>query len=324
MYADVTLVCDDNIQIPAHKIILSSFSQTFRSIIESNNESSNNVFIYLRGIKFSIMESIMEYIYKGETALAMEEMNEFLAVAKEFQIKEVGEYVNIKNSDVEEVIPPSDQSSFQAHTLLDEVEVVIETDDQEAESNCVNEDDCDVDETQNLDLQPSKIKGKEIINSYNDFISIDTLQDVSSTGFGKSEVVSVNGRKEMLHHEMDKVKKETKYSCKYCHKKYGQKTGLDYHINSQHENIKKHQCHKCDYKSASKANVNQHVRMMHENIRYKCDQCEISLISNNALTRHVNNIHLGIKWMCVKCDYKANRKCDLKLHYSTIHNELMD
>ena len=51
---DVTLVCDDQKQFKAHKVVLSASSTVFKSIINGNY--STNPVIYLRGILSWILE----------------------------------------------------------------------------------------------------------------------------------------------------------------------------------------------------------------------------------------------------------------------------
>lgn len=45
--------------------------------------------MYLRGVQYSEMESIMQFIYIGEATFYEERMDEFLAVAKSLEIKEL-------------------------------------------------------------------------------------------------------------------------------------------------------------------------------------------------------------------------------------------
>ena len=75
VFADLTLVTDDKQQIKAHQNILSACSPVFKNILllESNN---TNPVIYLRGIQHSEMESIMQFIYLGETRFCEERMSE--------------------------------------------------------------------------------------------------------------------------------------------------------------------------------------------------------------------------------------------------------
>ena len=83
---DVTLVSDDKKQFKAHKIVLSASSPVFKSIISDNLSSP---IIYLRGIQSYEIESILQFIYLGQATFYQERMNEFLNVAKSFQIKEI-------------------------------------------------------------------------------------------------------------------------------------------------------------------------------------------------------------------------------------------
>ena len=86
-FTDVTLVCEDRKYIKAHKNILSACSPVFKDIVKL--EQSSKQIIYLRGINFSELESIMQFIYLGEATFYEERMNEFLAVAKSLEIKEL-------------------------------------------------------------------------------------------------------------------------------------------------------------------------------------------------------------------------------------------
>ena len=90
---DVTLVCDDKRQFKAHKIVLSACSSVFKSIINDLPQTSS--VIYLRGIQHQEMESILEFMYLGEASFYQERMNEFLNVAKNLQIKDMSNNVNL-------------------------------------------------------------------------------------------------------------------------------------------------------------------------------------------------------------------------------------
>ena len=63
-FSDVTLVTEDKMQIKANMNILSACSPVFKDILKKEKNSSQ--IIYLRGIQFSEMDSIMQFIYLGE------------------------------------------------------------------------------------------------------------------------------------------------------------------------------------------------------------------------------------------------------------------
>ena len=78
-FSDVTLVTEDKKQIKANINILSACSPVFKDILKK--EKNSNQIMYLRGIQFPEMESIMQFIYLGEATFYEERMDEFLAVA---------------------------------------------------------------------------------------------------------------------------------------------------------------------------------------------------------------------------------------------------
>ena len=86
-FSDVTLVSEDKKQIKANINILSACSPVFKDILKKDNNSSP--IVYLRGIQYPEMESIIQFIYHGETTFLNERMDEFLSVAKSLEIKEI-------------------------------------------------------------------------------------------------------------------------------------------------------------------------------------------------------------------------------------------
>ena len=88
-FSDVTLVCDDNKQIKAHKVILSSSSSFFRHILLNNPH--NNPLLYLKGVKFEDLKAVTEFIYQGETQLKESNLESFLNVAVDLEVEGVME-----------------------------------------------------------------------------------------------------------------------------------------------------------------------------------------------------------------------------------------
>merc|ERR1712189_119239 len=105
-FTDVTLISDDQHQYRVHKFILSACSTVFQKILASNSHNSS---IYLRGIRHEELDSILQFIYLGEASFYHERMNEFLNVAKNLDIKEIGK--NVIDAD-EEGKNGNDNESF--------------------------------------------------------------------------------------------------------------------------------------------------------------------------------------------------------------------
>ena len=83
-FFDCTLSCGSR-QIQAHKIILSACSPFFRSILKQNPHQ--HPLLYLKGVTFTDLQAVLNFMYHGEVNIAQEELNSFLAVAEELQVK---------------------------------------------------------------------------------------------------------------------------------------------------------------------------------------------------------------------------------------------
>ena len=84
-FTDVTLVCEDDKQIKAHKVILSSSSSFFRRILIRNPHQ--HPLLYLKGISYSDLQSVVRFLYFGEAEIAQDNLETFLEAAKEFEIE---------------------------------------------------------------------------------------------------------------------------------------------------------------------------------------------------------------------------------------------
>ncbi|XP_023319831.1 broad-complex core protein isoform X10 [Eurytemora carolleeae] len=83
-FFDITLACEDD-QIPAHKVILSACSPFFRAILKRNKHE--HPLLYLKGVKYSDLVSVLNFMYHGEVNVAQEDLNTFLAVAEDLKVK---------------------------------------------------------------------------------------------------------------------------------------------------------------------------------------------------------------------------------------------
>jgi len=85
-FFDVTLSVGPGHQhIQAHKLILSACSPFFRGVLKQNQHA--HPLLYLKGVGFSELQAVLNFMYHGEVNVAQEELNTFLAVAEELQVK---------------------------------------------------------------------------------------------------------------------------------------------------------------------------------------------------------------------------------------------
>jgi len=83
-FFDITLACEDD-QLEAHKVILSACSPFFRTILRRNKHE--HPLLYLKGVKYADLVSVLNFMYHGEVNVAQEELNSFLAVAEDLKVK---------------------------------------------------------------------------------------------------------------------------------------------------------------------------------------------------------------------------------------------
>ena len=93
-FSDVTLVCDGEQQIEAHKVILASSSIFLNNLLKQNKHS--HPLLYMRGISTIQLNAVVDFIYHGEVNINQDDLDAFLNLAEELQLK------GLKSPNVEE------------------------------------------------------------------------------------------------------------------------------------------------------------------------------------------------------------------------------
>ena len=114
-FADVTLACEDGQQVEAHKVILAASSPFFQKLLGRNKHP--HPLIYMRGIKSDDLLAIVDFIYRGEANVYQENLDSFLAIAEELQVKYLMREMNEGVKGFEETdnyLPPTVLPAFRA------------------------------------------------------------------------------------------------------------------------------------------------------------------------------------------------------------------
>jgi len=83
-FLDVSLVCEGS-ELQAHKVVLSACSSEFYKILQ--NHPHQHPLLYMKGVRFSDLQSILTFMYNGEVSLPQDDLNSFLDVAEDLKIK---------------------------------------------------------------------------------------------------------------------------------------------------------------------------------------------------------------------------------------------
>ena len=84
-FADVTIITHDKVKFMAHKILLSSCSETFKFILKECNQAQS--ILYLSGVNSVNLKFILDYIYYGEVNLFQEQLDSFLQSAEKLEMQ---------------------------------------------------------------------------------------------------------------------------------------------------------------------------------------------------------------------------------------------
>merc|ERR1719342_1408827 len=248
-FTDVTLVSDDQHEYRVHKFILSACSNVFKKILTSN---PLNTSIYLRGIHHKELESILQFIYLGEVTFYHERMNEFLNVAKNLDIKEIGK--NVVNEEEEAGDTENSLHSDGNHVKDEPI----------------------LEKTASQVLRNSS---SSVLTDHKKPIRYPCqLCDFRATHSNS-----------LRRHIMSKHE-GIKYPCQQCDYKATQTCHLQTHIKSIHNGIK-YSCQRCDYQSTNLNNLQNHIKNIHEGITYPCQQCDYETTNSRSLQRHVKARH---------------------------------
>ena len=84
-FTDVTLASADGKQIDAHKVILCAASPFFQNLLKGNKHA--HPLIYMRGVDSEDLLALVDFFYSGEANIPQENLESFLKVAEELQLK---------------------------------------------------------------------------------------------------------------------------------------------------------------------------------------------------------------------------------------------
>ena len=84
-FTDVTFACEDGQQIEAHKVVLIASSPFFLNLLKRNKHP--HALVYMRGVKFDDLVSMIEFLYRGEANVHQENLDSFLALSEELRLK---------------------------------------------------------------------------------------------------------------------------------------------------------------------------------------------------------------------------------------------
>ena len=237
-FSDVTLACADGLQIKSHRIILASGSLVFKNLLETN--LMEKPVIFMRGVKSDHLSWIVDFLYKGEVNIDQENLNEFLALAEDLQLKGLTE---TGRGDVKEFLKPQGLNQKASRSAMaaklssnnDTIKAWGENKIVEAQK----------------DINPGGI--------------LSVIQDFQTAQTGNKSGVTFQDGFDDLEMEIGKLMKKVdgnKWTCVACGKN-DQKINIKKHIEGHHIERSDHFCNICGKHCRSRNALQKHMSTNH-------------------------------------------------------------
>jgi len=279
-FADVTIACDDDKQITAHKVILSACSPFFRNILLRNPHQKP--LLYLRGLKHEDIEAILRFMYLGQTEVNQSNLEHFLTAAKDLEVKGLNESLSKSGSPLafnqnkpESKFKPHEEQYGFNESSFDKVQ--FGTDEVQARQSGVQQ-------------KPIEIQTLDSYHLENDNSDWDNSNIVDTIDEEEGGIYNLGYPVDSLTNDNSYVQnKDGKYPCGQCDYQPGTKTLLRRHQQSKHQGVK-FPCDRCDRKFSSPDGLRVHI-YQHEGKTFPCNSCEAVFPSPPQLSTHKSKNH---------------------------------
>ena len=240
-FTDVTLVSEDGQQLEAHKVILAASSPFFQKLLERNRHS--HPLVYLRGLKYDDLSAVVDFLYCGEANVYQENLDAFLAIAEEFQLKGL-----MGNND--ENVKESQMPKFKLEPFKNNVDEI-----QRAHQNR---------EGQNRESQNRKSQNRESQNRE----SQKKAEPNNTIALASNFSGNLEGLEEMVQSMMEKSPNNYAHGnwkadiCKICGKE-GNKSAIKNHIEVKHLEGLVLPCNQCVKIFRCRDSLRSHIKRDH-------------------------------------------------------------
>ena len=258
-FSDVTLVCEEDSQIEAHRIILTACSPFFSAILKRNKHS--HPMIYMRGLKARNLGAVVDFMYHGEANIDQEDIEAFLALGEELRLKGLSrsadDSLNVsmeqtKKTKFTKLKFPRPQSKSFIKDETEEFETPAFIKDEIEPFTAPTEDDV----KQIKDLSDTSLEGdngdEDMATKSKQTITVDAN-------------ISANELEAKIRSLMEKVKEgDFRFKCAVCGKMTkGSRMNMTHHIETHISGVS-YPCSKCGKVSKTKSALKMHGYLNHK------------------------------------------------------------
>ena len=270
LFSDITLICEQNKQLKAHKVILGACSTFFRNILAHLPQHPS--YLYLDGMSYQDLRDAVRFMYLGEVRVEKKNLDTFMLVCKKLEILGLtGENLaSINDNSTLEEVDKDDEANESP-----EENVKVENHDHSEE----------LDDDENVHLDEITTNPSESENG----------SDAIENNLEDEEQESTNDS--IINFKPVRTIRNGKpvFACDKCEYVTSGKLRLKYHIDAKHLNIR-YPCSKCEYTSIQPSDLKKHKRFKHDKIRaYACEACPYKAFDKPSLLKHAISKNCPIK-----------------------------
>ena len=273
---DVTLACDGDYQVDAHKIVLSLGSTFFSQIFRKSKDQK--MFIYLKGVNQTGIENVLDFLYNGEAKVAQDELNSFLQIADEFQIRGLENIQLEKNIFQKSFVKKSTENVISSKVNLKQIDKL---------------ESLDISDHTNYNFsvemaEDQTISKDTIIAQQNEDDSLNNISEIENVESNDKDVEQTSIQNNLdLDMQIYKLleKKEDFWYCTPCGKKAKKRASLKQHVETHIEGFS-HLCHMCNKYSPTRKALKVHISNTHSLLLFDCTICGKSGMSKTSYKNH--------------------------------------
>jgi len=332
---DVSLACEEGKVVQAHKVILSACSSFFRSVLEKHPHQ--HPLLYLRGVKYDDLVAILDFMYQGEVNVKQEEVNSFLAVAEDLNVKGLTHSKRSEQPSGDDAPSSVEREAIKRPFTSEHSQPSPgERPTKKSKANVSNSQNSHLDNRLPQPAPPDEVQ--EDVLPPKLAVKTETQDTMIEDPIHVKE--EYEGTENSYYnyqqgYENDMINYENYYDEHYItENNFQQLTDSGENIidnrGGKRQYIKRTEkceknsegqyvCQHCEYKTKDAGNFWTHVDSIHEGVRYPCSECDFVAKRKGHLKIHVNTVHLGVRYPCNKCEYRAKSRGDLRTHRLGVH-----
>ena len=263
LFTDVTLACNDDKQVDAHRIILSSQSSFFRRILKVNDR--RDILIYLPSVSSCELEIILEFVYSGQMEISEQDVDKFIMFGKMFEIKSLMD-LEMNHASDPDFASKIIETGYEGHGLLINKSLLKRL--PNGKFPCGQ---CDYQSVRKIGVK-----------RHEDAVHLGIKYDCNECPKAYSNQDELKLHKKSAHEGVF-------YQCEQCNKTFPQHKTLLLH-EREHQGIVT-KCTQCEKSFNNVTALNYHINKQHEGLKYVCDLCNFKTKKIFRFKEHKGTVH---------------------------------